>query len=446
MRTSPDSERPEGTPAAQVAGVVDHLFRREAGRLVAILTRRFGAEHLHLAEDVVQDALVQAMQTWPFTGVPQNPTAWILRVARNRAIDHTRRHRLGRGKEPELAPLMEDCLAAATLAPAPQFEDEIRDSQLRMIFVCCHPALPRPAQVALTLKVLCGFGEREIAAAFLTSEAAIAKRLVRARKFLREQRVAVELPAAAELAPRLAAVLEVLYLLFSEGHRASHGGSLLREDLGADAIRLTELLALHPVGDLPATRALLALMYFNAARFPARLGADGGLLRLADQERSRWDRAKIQRGFVHLAASGAGPEVSRFHLEAGIAACHALAPCEEATDWARVVELYDQLLARDASPIVALNRAVAVAKLRGPAEGLRLLAEMPGRESLEPYALFHAVTGQLWLDAGQPGRAVPCLRRALELVALEAERAHLARLLAGAAQREAAEPPPAGEN
>ena len=436
MRTSPKSE-PAGAPATDVAGVVDHLFRREAGRLVAILARRFGAERLHLAEDVVQDALVQAMRTWPFTGVPVNPTAWILRVARNRAFDHARRERLGRGKEPEFAPLVEDCLAAAVTAPAPQFEDEIRDSQLRMIFVCCHPGLPVAAQVALTLKVLCGFGEREIATAFLTSEAAIAKRLVRARKFLREQQVAVELPRAAELAPRLEAVLQVLYLLFSEGHRASRGASLLREDLCADAIRLAELLILHPVGDRPASRALLALMYFNAARLPARLGSDGGLLRLAEQERARWDRAKIRRGVTHLEASAGGAELSRFHLEAGIAACHALAPSEEATDWARVIELYDELFAREASPIVGLNRAVAVAKLRGPAEGLRLLAELPGRAALDKYALFHAVAGQLWLDAGEPAKAVPRLRRALALVALDAERTHLGRLLAEAGAAEA---------
>ena len=442
MRISPKSD-PAGAPAAQVAGVVDHLFRREAGRLVAILARRFGAEHLHLAEDVVQDALVQAMRSWPFTGVPQNPTAWILRVARNRAFDQARRARLGRGKEPEYAPLVEDCLADALEAPAPRFEDEIRDSQLRMIFVCCHSGLPRPAQVALTLKVLCGFGEREIAAAFLTNEAAIAKRLVRARKFLREQQVAVELPRAAELAPRLEAVLEVLYLLFSEGHRASRGDTLLREDLCADAIRLAELLVLHPVGDRPATRALLALMYFNAARLAARLGADGGALRLAEQERARWDQGKIRRGVAHLAASGAGTEVSRFHLEAGIAACHALAPSEESTDWRRIIGLYDELLIREPSPIVALNRAVAVAKLRGPAEGLRLLQEIPGRAVLANYALFHAVAGQLWLDAGQPAKAVPCLRRALELAAVDAERTLLTRLLAEAG---AAEAGPAGDN
>ncbi len=436
MRTSPKSDRAGDAPAAEVAGVVDHLFRREAGRLVAILARRFGAGQLHLAEDVVQDALLQAMQTWPFTGVPANPTAWILHVARNRAFDHARRASLGRGKEPEFAPLLEDCLQAAVGAPAPQFEDEIRDSQLRMIFVCCHPGLPTPAQVALTLKVLCGFGEREIAA-FLTSEAAIAKRLVRARKFLREAGVAVELPPAAELAPRIDAVLQVLYLLFSEGHRASHGGSLLREDLCADAIRLGEFLALHPAGDRPATRALLALMYFHAARLPARLGPDGGVLRLAEQERGRWDQAKIRRGVAHLEASGRGEGVTRFHLEAGIAACHTLAPSEEATDWERVIALYDELLAREASPIVALNRAVAVAKARGPREGLRLLAELPGRATLDRYALLHAVEGQLWLEAGDPARAAPALRRALSLVALDAERALLARLLAEAGSAEA---------
>ena len=203
MSLPPRFDLPDGATSPEVAHVVDHLFRREAGRLVAILARRFGAEYLHLAEDVVQDALLQAMQTWPYTGVPGNPTGWILQVARNRGLDHTRHGRISRNKRLELVPLVEDCLSAAVRLPAPQFEDEIRDSQLRMMFVCCDPGLPVEAQVALTLKVLCGFGEKEIAAAFLAGEAAIAKRLVRARRFLREEKVAIELPTPAELEPRL---------------------------------------------------------------------------------------------------------------------------------------------------------------------------------------------------------------------------------------------------
>jgi len=429
LKTFPPSD-PAGCAASpEVAQLVDHLFRREAGRLVAILARRFGAEHLHLAEDVVQDALLKAMQTWPFTGVPANPTGWILQVARNRGLDQTRHRQMGRAKQPELASLVEACLADAVHLPAPQFEDEIRDSQLRMMFVCCDPGLPPEAQVALTLKVLCGFGEREIAAAFLVREAAIAKRLVRARQFLRDQRVAVELPAAAELAPRLQAVLQVLYLMFNEGYKASHGDSVLREDLCADAIRLGELLAAHPLGDRPATHALLALMGFNAARLPARLGTDGAILRMAEQERALWDREKIHRALAHLETSGRGGEASRFHLEAGIAACHALAPSEAATDWRRIVELYDELLARDASPVVALNRAVAVARLRGPLAGLSALDTLPGRAALENHHLLHAVAGQLWLDAGEPLKAAVSLRRAHGMATLEAERVLLARRL-----------------
>jgi RNA polymerase sigma-70 factor (ECF subfamily) len=412
-----------------VAGIVDHLFRREAGRLVAILARRFGGDRLRLAEDAVQDALLKAMQTWPFAGVPANPTAWILRVACNRALDHARHEQLGRRRQPDFAALVDECLSA-TAASSPQFEDEIRDSQLRMMFVCCHPSLPIEAQVALTLKVLCGFGEREIAAAFLTGEPAIAKRLVRARQALREQRVAVELPPAAELAERVGSVHAALYLLFNEGYKASHGDSLLRTDLCQDAIRLGELLLAHPLGQSPTSHALLALMGFHAARLPARVGADGGSLLLSEQERSRWDREMIRRAVRHLEASGTGGSVSRFHLEAGIAACHALAPSDGATDWERILALYDHLLALTPSPVIALNRTVAVGRVLGPEEGLRALAAIPGRNSLEGYHLLHAVEGQLWLDAGKREKAAACLERARALATVDAERTTLSRRIA----------------
>jgi RNA polymerase sigma-70 factor (ECF subfamily) len=413
----------------EVGPLVEHLFRREAGRLVAILTRHFGIAHLHLAEDVVQDALLKAMETWPFTGVPQNPSAWLLQAAKNRALDATRRNSLWRGKQPGLIPLVEDCLQAALTAVPPRFEDEIRDSQLRMMFVCCQPGLPADAQVALTLKTLCGFGEREIAAAFLTSEAAVAKRLVRARQWLREREVAVELPVAAELAPRVELVLQALYLLFNEGYKASGGASPLRADLCGEAIRLAELLSAHPLGNRPATHALLALMHLGASRLPARVDGSGDLLLLAEQDRGRWDQRLIGRGLRHLAASGTGERVTRYHLEAGIAACHCLARDFAATDWPRIVTLYDRMLELEYSPVVALNRAVALARTEGPGAGLAALAAIQGRAALENYHLFHAVAGQLWLEAGDLARAAPALRRALDLAVLPAERSLLEKRL-----------------
>jgi RNA polymerase sigma-70 factor (ECF subfamily) len=413
--------------AAEVAGVVDHLFRREAGRLVAILARRFGPEHLHLAEDVVQDALVAAMQTWPYTGVPENPTAWILQTARNRALDQTRRRKVFQEKQPALIALVEDCLDAAIGADLPRFEDEIQDSQLRMMFVCCHPGLPAESQVALTLKVLCGFGEGEIAAAFLATPEAMAKRLVRARQYLREEAIAPELPSAAEAAARVESVHRALYLLFNEGHKSSHGRALIRGELCADAIRLAELLAGHAFPTQEETHALLALMYFLAARLPARVDAAGDLLLLHRQDRSLWDRSKIMRGLEHLEESAGGPSVSRYHLEAGIAACHALAPSEEETDWTRILELYDDLSALDGSPVIALNRAVALARVQGPMAGLKALAGIADSPVLENYHLFFSVAGQLWLDHGDRGKAEECFRRSRDLATHETEREHLSR-------------------
>jgi RNA polymerase sigma-70 factor (ECF subfamily) len=299
-----------------------------------------------------------------------------------------------------------------------------------MMFVCCHPGLPPEAQIGLTLKTLGGFGEKEIAAAFFATEAAVTKRLVRARVYLREQGVAVELPAAASLASRVDSVLQALYLLFNEGYKASHGDALLRADLCAEAIRLAELLAAHPLGDRPETHALLALMHLGAARLSERVDDGGSLLLLAAQDRSRWDRSQIKRGMQHLAASGRGESVTRYHLEAGVAACHCLAPGYAATDWRQIVTLYDALLAMDGSPVVALNRAVAVAQADGPAAGLVALEGIEGHAALEHYHLFHAVSGQLHLDAGNAAEAGRCFRRALELAALPAERDLLEQRLA----------------
>jgi RNA polymerase sigma-70 factor (ECF subfamily) len=369
------------------------------------------------------------MQVWPFSGVPQNPSAWLLQTARNRAFDLLRRRQAFARKTSVLAPLIEHSAHEALATAPPQFEDEIADSQLRMMFVCCQPGLTPDAQVTLVLKTLCGFGEREIAAAFLTTEDAIMKKLVRARRFLRDSRVAIELPPARELAPRVGTVLQALYLLFNEGYKASHGDSLLRADLCAEAIRLSELLAAHAIGARPEAHALLALMHLHASRLPARMADDGSILLLAMQNRATWDHAQIQRGLSHLARSSEGLRLTRWHAEAGIAACHALAPSYEKTNWPHILELYEVLLDLDRSPIVALNRTIVLAKVKGPEAGLDALVGLRATKRLDRYHLFHAVHGQLLLEAGRPAEAAVPLRRALALATLPAERQLLTRRL-----------------
>ncbi|HEY4989697.1 MAG TPA: DUF6596 domain-containing protein, partial [Opitutaceae bacterium] len=315
------------------------------------------------------------------------------------------------------------------------FEDEIKDSQLRMMFVCCHPGLPAEAQVALTLKVLCGFGEREIAAAFLTTEAGVAKRLGRARSFLRAQGITTEIPGTADLLQRLNAVRQALYLLFNEGYKASHGSALLREDLCEAAMRLGELLVSHVFANDAETHALLALMCFNAARMPARVDAEGAIFTMATQDRGLWDQERIACGVRHLGLSGGAPRVSRYHLEAGIAACHTLARGEAETDWGQILGLYDMLLEMAPSPVVALNRAVALSKVKGARAGLRALETMEGRFALKNYHLLDVVAGHLHMGAGEQAAAAVRFRRAHGLATLGAERDLLARRIAEAESR-----------
>jgi len=423
------STNPVEAVQPDVIQVVDHLFRHESGRLIATLTRILGFENLQLAEDVVQDALLKAMQNWAFKGVPRNPSAWLMQVARNQALDAVRRQQNFRSKEQDITAFFEH-RSGAQAGPEPvHFDDEIRDDQLRMMFACCHPDLPRESQVALTLKTLCGFGEEEIASAFLTSTAAMAKRLVRARQRIREGAIHLEIPAGSELSARLDAVLQTLYLLFNEGYKASRGDELIRQDLCDEAIRLTTLLVEHPTGDRPKTHALLSLMLLSGARLSARVDAEGNLLLLAEQDRSRWDRAMIQRGLAHLNRSAAGKEISEFHLQAGIAYCHCTAASYETTDWQRILTLYDILVETNSSPVVALNRAVAISRVRGPEEGLRAVELISDRATLEPYYLSHAVVAQFHFDLGDYGEAAKHFQRAQTLSSVRSEREFLANRL-----------------
>jgi RNA polymerase sigma-70 factor (ECF subfamily) len=409
----------------EVSHIVEHLFRHEAGKMVAILTRIFGLEHLSLAEDVVQEALGRALQTWPFYGVPSNPSAWLMRASRNLALDVVRREKVFRDKQAEIIHLMD----RPSLSPdaAVFTEHEIADDRLRMIFVCCHPVIPAEAQIALALNTLCGFSIPEISRAFLSSEAAIAKRLTRAKQKIRDARIAFEIPTGQELARRLGVVMEALYLLFNEGYKASSGDKLVREDICAEAIRLAGLLAEHPIGNGPKTHALLALMLLNSGRIPGRVDQHGNLVRLHEQDRSLWDQSMIARGMFHLAQSAEGQELSRYHLEAGISACHCAAPDFQSTNWPQILALYDQLLVFDSSPIIALNRAVAVSNVHGPAAGIRAVDSITNRSQLDSYYLLYAVLGELEARQANFSAAAGYFRQALELTQLKSEQAFLSR-------------------
>jgi RNA polymerase sigma factor (sigma-70 family) len=416
-------EKQSDVPHEDVSSLVEHLFRHESGKMVATLTRIFGFEHLSLAEDVVQEALARALQTWPFYGVPQNPSAWLMRASRNLALDVVRREKVFRDKQAEIIHLMD----RPSVAPdnAVFAEHEIVDDRLGMMFACCHPVIPAEAQLALALNTLCGFSVTEISRAFLTSEAAVAKRLTRAKQKIREARIPFEIPAGEELAKRLDVVLEALYLLFNEGYKASSGDKLVREDVCLEAIRLATLLAGHPIGNQPKTHALLALMLLNAARIPARVDGDGNLLRLQDQDRQRWDQAMIARGMFHFAQSAAGEELTRYHLQAGIAACHCAAEDYDSTDWRQILAIYDRLLAFDDSPIIALNRAVAVANIHGPAAGISAVEAIRNRAQLDSYYLLYAVLGDFETRLDNFAAAAGYFRQALELTELKSEQLFL---------------------
>lgn len=401
---------------AQLA--TEHFFRHESARLVATLAGQFGAQRLQWVEDVVQEALVRALQTWPYRGVPDNPAAWLTQTARHLALDQLRREQ--RWDEREEGISAEQARWMAVPVEEPSWDDShLRDDTLRLMFVCCHPQLSTEAQIALALRTLCGLSPAEIAAAFVTTEAAISKRLVRARARIRELELPFELPEAPELPQRLDAVLATLYLLFNEGYKASSGEHLVRADLCHEAIRLADLLATHPATDLPQCHALLALMLLSAARLPARTDSAGDILRLHEQNRSLWDQGLIQRGIRHLQRSACGDALTEYHLEAGIAACHSTAANHQDTDWPRILLLYDQLVQLTASPVVALNRAIAVGRVHGAQLGLDALAAIKG---LDTYLSLHAARGAFAAELGQHQTAATHYCRALALSSLPSER------------------------
>jgi RNA polymerase sigma factor (sigma-70 family) len=385
------------TPTEPVAPLVEHFFRHEAGRLVSVLTGFFGWQNFDLVEEMVQATLLDALQSWRLRGIPDNPSGWMHRVAKNKVLDTLRRKEIGLRVTREWAaqrPNQSQGIDELFL------DSQIEDSQLRMIFACCHPRLARENQLAMTLKALCGFGISEIARALLIGEETVKKRLQRATRDLVDHQIEFDAPSAGDLGSRLNVVHQVLYLIFNEGYSSSVGESAIRVDLCEEAARLCHLLCSHPQCCTPSTNALMALMLFHAARLEARLDHQGSVLLMEEQDRTKWDQSLIYRAREFLDLSAKGTFISPYHLEAGIALHHCSAKNYADTDWRAILRLYDALLTVHRSPIYLLNRAIVIAQIDGPRAGIQALDEANRDAALNHYHLFDATLGELYRRVG----------------------------------------------
>jgi len=391
--------------------------------MIAVLTRIFGPENIDLAEDVVQDALAEAIHQWEYKGVPANPSGWLFRVAKNKALNIVNREKYKRKYSSDVIHYLK---SAWTVEPAMDYlfsDQEILDDQLRMMFTCCHPAISTDSQVALTLKILCGFSIPEIAKAFLTSEETINKRLVRARQKIRETNISFEVPIMDEIGKRLDTVLETIYLLFNEGYSASTGDDIIRYELCAEAIRLTEIILTHPaIPDKSNVYALMALMLLNASRFKSRLDGEGNILLMEKQNRSLWDYSLMEKGFYFLHQSTVGDDISIYHILAAISSHHCSAPDFNSTDWNAILSLYDKLLLMDNSPVIILNRAVVISKVYGPVKAIDELEKIRRNSAMEKYRLFYSTMAEFYMQLNELKKAAACLEKAINLSPLNAEK------------------------
>lgn len=401
---------------------LNHLFRREYGKLIASLTKTFGTHNLALVEDVVQDTLLKALETWKLKGVPDNPSAWLFTVARNKALDLIRRQKHQQAFSAQLTPLLKSEYTAASTLQEVVKEGNIEDEQLRMMFVCCHPSIPEETQVALILKTLCGFSIAEIASAFLTSEETISKRLFRGREKLREEKIAFELPTETVLPDRLENVLTAIYLLFNEGYHATHAATIIRDDLVEEALRLGNLLRYNASTDTQATKALLALMCFHAARLYQRIDEHGAILALKDQDRSKWNNALIVQGHYFLKLASSGESISLYHLEAAIAYEYSVAPSYELTNWKQIDELYKSLLKLKPLPLLEFQHIIVKAECNGHALGLEELLRLEESGLFNKNHFFFTTKGEWLSKLNRKEEAEESLLKACELANTKAEK------------------------
>jgi RNA polymerase sigma factor (sigma-70 family) len=411
---------PEPTPAPVLP---EHYFRHEFGRLVSVLSRRFGVHRVELCEDAVQTALLRAVQSWPQRGLPDDKNAWLYRVALNEVLGALRRAKRTDASVDDAEQVADE----ESTEQAVYLEHEVKDDELRMLFVCANPGIPRESQIVFALKILCGFSVEEIALRLFQSHEAVYKRLQRARTALRERIEELQTPGIEELASRLPAVLEILYLLFTEGYSSAQPDKLIRHELCEEAIRLGRLLEDHAVGAAPEVAALLALMYLDAARFDSRVDGTGGLLLLEEQDRSLWDRDLIHIGISYMHRAARGEVFTRYHAEAAIAAEHCLAPTYKETRWGEIARLYQMLEAVSPSPINTLNRSIAIAEWKGPDAALALLEAIKPPPWLLGYYLWDATLGELYRRRGDRERATAHLTRALDAAPTHAEKALIRR-------------------
>ncbi|HET6401064.1 MAG TPA: sigma-70 family RNA polymerase sigma factor [Candidatus Kapabacteria bacterium] len=421
--------------STEVNQVVEHLFREESGKLASSLARSFGLSKLVDVEDIVQDALLAALTDWSFRGIPENPTAWLHRVAKNKAVDRIRKRKHESKEETELLPGMK--AATVSLEMERNFLAwEIEDSQLRMMFACAHPGIPMESQIALVLKTLCGFSVREIASAFLTQEATIEKRLGRARKYFRDHHVPLDAPTGVDLAKRRDAILASLYLLFNEGYKRTESEGLLERDLCLEALRLALLIANNEAMRSPEVFALVALMTLIAARFDTRTNEHGDMVLLSEQDRSRWNKELIDTGLRYLFRSEPDKYSSSYHLEAAIQSLHITAASLEATDWPAILGLYKRLYAMKRSPIIAMHMSVSVSNVHGPEAAIELLQKYP----LPDYYLYHAMLGDAFAKAAHKDDARHSFSRAIELTRNAREKSLLEARLSAIAIEDAGTP------
>jgi RNA polymerase sigma factor (sigma-70 family) len=420
----------------EINQLIDHLFRHETGKMVSVLTRILGPENLGLAEDVVQDSLVEAIKQWIYKGIPDNPSGWLFKVAKNKALNIVNREKYKERYITDVTHLLQSQWTAEPVIAHLFSEKEILDDQLRMMFTCCHPSISPDSQIALILKTLCGFSISEIAKAFLTNDENINKRLVRARQKIRDSKIEFEVPAGKALKQRLETVLEAVYLLFNEGYSASNGEDLIRYEVCEEAIRLTEIIVMHEaIGNKADVYALLALMQLNASRFRARQDSNGDIVTLEQQNRLLWDFKLMEKGFSNLNKSVIGEEISVYHILASISSYHCSAPDFYSTDWKSILFLYDKLIQVDNSPVILLNRAIVLAKVCGTEKALAEMEKLKDMPSLRSYQLFYSVRAEFYMEKDQYQEAITMLQKAIELTPINAEKSFLKKKLAHCAEK-----------
>lgn len=412
--------------------LTEHLFRHESGKMVAILTKIFGIENLELSEDVVQETFVAAVQAWGLKGLPANPSAWLMQVAKNKTIDALRKNKFALQidfSDPEKQLLQSEYTLATQVEKFWQ-EDDIKDDLMRMMFACCHPELKPESQITLILKTLCGFSTAEIARAFISTEDTISKRIYRSKEFFRDRKIKPEFPALKELSNRTEAVLKTIYLIFNEGYNSSHSDELIRKDLLAQAMYLCKLLCDNPHTKTTQSFAAMALMYFHASRINSRISPEGEIILLDRQDRSRWDRQLVEAGNYWMNKAASGNSLSSYHIEAAVAYEHCAAQQFENTNWQRILAYYDLLIQIQPTAFVALNRIAVVYKLNGGAETLQQIQRSSFLKEWEKHYIYYSLLGEIY-SSTDTKKAIANFEKAITLTQSEAEKRLLRRKIDG---------------